>query len=115
VIRNEGGIASGKIYNIGTPANDLSIRELAERMIAIGKQHPAYARNAQKVKIKEVSSNDFYGKGYQDVQTRVPWVENTKQELGWSPKGDMDSILKSVFDAYAAEVTAAAELIDTAD
>jgi nucleoside-diphosphate-sugar epimerase len=113
VIRNEGGIASGKIYNIGNPANDLSIRDLAERMIAIGKQHPAYAKNAQKVKIKEVSSNDFYGKGYQDVQTRVPWVGNTKQELGWTPKGDMDSILKSVFDAYAAEVTSAAELIDT--
>ena len=113
VIRNEGGIATGKIYNIGNPANDLSIRELAERMIAIGKQHPAYSKNATKVKIKEVSSNDFYGKGYQDVQTRVPWVDNTKQELGWTPKGDMDSILKSVFDAYAAEVTEAAGLIDT--
>ncbi len=113
VIRNEGGVASGKIYNIGNPANDLSIRELAERMIAIGKQHPAYARNAAKVKIKEVSSNDFYGKGYQDVQTRVPWVDNTRQELGWTPKGDMDSILKSVFNAYAAEVTEAAGLIDT--
>ena len=112
VIRNDGGIASGKIYNIGNPANDLSIRELAEKMIAIGKQHPAYARNAQKVKIKEVSSSDFYGKGYQDVQTRVPWVDNTKQELGWTPKGDMDAILKSVFDAYAAEVTSAAELLD---
>jgi hypothetical protein len=35
------------------------------------------------------------------------------QELGWTPKGDMDSILKSVFDAYAAEVTEAAGLIDT--
>ena len=114
VIRNDNRIATGKIYNIGNPANDLSIRDLAERMIAIGKQHPAYAKNAQKVKIKEVSSNDFYGKGYQDVQTRVPWVDNTKQELGWTPKGDMDSILKSVFDAYAAEVTEAAGLIDTA-
>ena len=112
VIRNDGGVATGKIYNIGNPANDLSIRELAERMIAIGKQHPAYSRQAQKVGIREVGSAEFYGKGYEDVQSRVPWIENTREELGWSPTAGMDAILKSVFDAYAAEVTAAASLID---
>ena len=112
VIRNDGGVATGKIYNIGNPANDLSIRELAERMIAIGKQHPAYSRQAQKVGIREVGSAEFYGKGYEDVQSRVPWIENTQKDLGWSPTAGMDAILKSVFDAYAAEVTAAASLID---
>ena len=113
VIRNDGGVATGKIYNIGNPANDLSIRELAERMIAIGKQHPAYSRQAQNVRIREVGSAEFYGKGYEDVQSRVPWIENTRKDLGWSPTADMDAILKSVFDAYAAEVTGAASLIDT--
>jgi len=112
VIRNEGGIASGKIYNIGNPENDLSIRELAQRMIAVGRQHPAYAKNAAKVGIREVSSGDFWGKGYQDVKTRVPWVDNTKAELGWAPTGTLDDILHSVFAGYAAEVTAAAALLD---
>jgi nucleoside-diphosphate-sugar epimerase len=114
IIRNEGGVATGKIYNIGNPVNDLSIRQLAERMIEIGKQHPAYARQAQSVKIREVGSADFYGKGYEDVQTRVPWIENTKSDLGWAPKGTMAEILQAVFDAYAAEVTAAAQLLDPA-
>jgi nucleoside-diphosphate-sugar epimerase len=113
IIKNEGGIASGKIYNIGNPKNDLSIRELAERMIAIGKKHPAYARQAQNVKIREVGSVEFYGKGYEDVQSRVPWIDNTRGDLGWAPQGGMDEILQSVFDAYAAEVTAAAALIDS--
>ena len=113
IIKNEAGIATGKIYNIGNPLNDLSIRQLAERMIEIGKQHPAYARQAQKVKIREVGSAEFYGKGYEDVQARVPWIENTKGDLGWAPKGGMDEILAAVFDAYAAEVTAAAQLLDT--
>jgi nucleoside-diphosphate-sugar epimerase len=113
IIRNDGAIASGKIYNIGNPANDLSIRQLAERMIDIGKRHPAYAKQAQSVKIREVNSAEFYGKGYEDVQTRVPWIDNTQQDLGWSPKAGMDEILSAVFDAYAAEVTAAAQLIDT--
>ena len=75
-------------------------------------KHPAYAKNAAKVGIREVSSGDFYGKGYQDVKTRVPWVDNTKEELGWAPKGTLDDILHSVFEAYAAEVAAAAELLD---
>ena len=34
ILENRGGAADGGIFNIGNPANDLSIRELAERMIA---------------------------------------------------------------------------------
>ncbi|HXQ31154.1 MAG TPA: bifunctional UDP-4-keto-pentose/UDP-xylose synthase [Steroidobacteraceae bacterium] len=113
IIRNSNGIGTGKIYNIGNPANDVSIRELAERMIEIGKQHPAYAKQAQSVKIREVGSAEFYGKGYEDVQSRVPWIANTMTDLGWAPHAGMDEILSAVFDAYAAEVTAAAQLIDT--
>ena len=113
IIRNQDGIASGKIYNIGNPLNDLSIRQLAERMIEIGKRHPAYAKRAHDVKIREVGSAEFYGKGYEDVQTRVPWIDNTRSDLGWAPKAGMDEILNAVFDAYAAEVTAAAQLLDT--
>lgn len=112
VIENKNGVASRKIYNIGNPANDLSVRELAEAMIAIGKQHPAYKTKAALVKIKEVTSDHFYGKGYEDVQARRPWIENTRNDLGWEPKADVPTILKSVFDAYADEVTAAAMLND---
>ena len=73
---------------------------------------PLVAKRAQGVKIREVSSMDFYGKGYEDVQSRVPWIENTETELGWTAKATMHDILTSVFDAYAAEVTAAAGLLD---
>ena len=93
-------------------SNDLSIRQLAERMIEIGKRHPAYAARAHDVTIREVGSAEFYGKGYEDVQTRVPWIDNTRTDLGWEPKAGMDEILNAVFDAYAAEVTAAARLLD---
>jgi len=115
IIKNEGGVASGKIYNIGNPRNDFSIRELAEQMIEIGKKHPAYSKRAQSVKIREVGSAQFYGKGYEDVQTRVPWIDNTQTDLGWTPKHAMPEILNSVFDAYAAEVTAAGQLLDNAE
>jgi nucleoside-diphosphate-sugar epimerase len=113
IIANAGGVASGKIYNIGNPVNDLSIRELAERMVAAAKKHPAYAKQAERVKIKDVGADQFYGKGYEDVQSRVPWIDNTKQELGWAPKGTMDEILQTMFEAYADEVRAAGDLLDS--
>ena len=112
IIKNDNRVASGQIYNIGNPANDFSIRQLAEMMIEIGRKHPAYAAKAANVKIRDVGSAEFYGKGYEDVQTRVPWIDNTKKDLGWAPRAAMDEILKSVFDSYAAEVTAAGRLLD---
>ena len=33
IIDNKDGIATGKIYNIGNPANNWSVRELAEKML----------------------------------------------------------------------------------
>ena len=114
IIQNDNKVASGQIYNIGNPANDLSIRQLAELMIEIGRKHPAYAEQAAKVQIRDVGSAEFYGKGYEDVQTRVPWIDNTKKDLNWAPTATMEEILKSVFDSYAAEVTAAGQLLDHA-
>ena len=34
-----------------------------------------------------VSADKYYGKGYQDVQNRVPWIDNTTEELGWTATG----------------------------
>lgn len=112
IIRNESGTASGAIYNIGNPANDHSVRELAERMLAIAREHPAYAHSAARVRLREVASDTFYGRGYEDVQARVPWIENTCRDLGWHPRSGLDEILRAVFDAYAHEVAAAGDLLD---
>ena len=48
----------------------------------------------------EISSGAYYGAGYQDVQNRVPKIENTCKELGWEPKVNMEQALKNIFDAY---------------
>jgi nucleoside-diphosphate-sugar epimerase len=114
IIANPGGIASGKIYNIGNPRNDLSVRQLAEAMLAVAKTMPAYAESAARVKLVDVTSAKYYGKGYQDVQTRVPWIDNTRDELGWSPSTDMPTALRSIFEAYAANLPAARDLVESA-
>ena len=104
IIANEGGIASGKIYNVGNPANNYSVRELATMMLELAKDYPEYRESAARVKVLEVTSADYYGKGYQDVQNRVPRIDNTMQELGWAPKVDMKDALRFIFDSYRGQL-----------
>jgi nucleoside-diphosphate-sugar epimerase len=110
IVDNPGGIASGKIYNIGNPANNFSVRELATMMLERARAIPEFRDNAAKVAIVEVSADAYYGKGYQDVQNRVPKIDNTMAELGWSPKVDMGTALARIFDAYRAAPDAARDL-----
>jgi len=112
IIANEGGCASGNIYNIGNPDNDLSVRELAELMLQIAQEFPEYKPGADKVELVDVSSGTYYGEGYQDIQTRVPWIENTKTDLEWSPGVSLHDALCNIFAAYRDEVGAARALLD---
>jgi len=114
IIENKDGCASGKIYNVGNPKNDLSVRELATLMLEIAHEFPEYRAKAEKVQIQEVSSDQYYGKGYQDIQTRVPWIENTQKELDWAPKVAVRDALRGIFTAYRHEVANASALLDDA-
>ena len=64
------------------------------------------------MKLVDVSSGEYYGKGYQDVQNRVPAIANTMKELGWKPKVNMQTALKHIFDAYRGQLEEARELAD---
>jgi nucleoside-diphosphate-sugar epimerase len=112
IIENQAGVATGKIYNVGNPANNFSVRELATMMLELAATYPEYRDNAARVKLLDVSSGEYYGKGYQDVQNRVPAIDNTKQELGWSPKVDMPTALRRIFDAYRGQLQAARDLAE---
>ena len=104
IIENKGGVATGKIYNVGNPKNNYSVRSLAQMMLDLAKTYPEYRDNAAKVKLVEVTSGDYYGKGYQDVQNRVPKIDNTMAELGWSPQVDMKTALGHIFNAYRGQL-----------
>ena len=77
IIANPRGIATGKIYNIGNPANNFSVRELATMMLDLALTYPEYRDLAGEVRIVETTADQYYGKGYQDVQNRVPKIDNT--------------------------------------
>ncbi|MFZ3124423.1 MAG: bifunctional UDP-4-keto-pentose/UDP-xylose synthase [Acidovorax sp.] len=112
IIANHDGKASGQIYNIGNPANNYSIRELATMMLALAAQYPEYSANAAKVEVVETTSTSYYGKGYQDVQNRVPKIDNTKADLDWAPQVAMADALRGIFDYYRDQIVASRDLSD---
>jgi nucleoside-diphosphate-sugar epimerase len=112
IMANEGAVASGKIYNVGNPANNFSVRELATMMVDLALTYPEYRDTAERVKIVETTSAEYYGKGYQDVQNRVPMIDNTCADLGWQPRVAMDEALIRIFDAYSGHVAEARRLVE---
>lgn len=97
IIENKNGIANGKIYNIGNPANNYSILELAKIMVATAQKYPEYKQNAEKVQFINANAESYYGEGYQDVQNRVPNILNTCEELGWQPTTSLKDSLNLIF------------------
>jgi nucleoside-diphosphate-sugar epimerase len=112
IIANENGVASGKIYNVGNPRNNYSVRELAQMMLALALTYPEYRDTAKQVELIDTTAEDYYGKGYQDVQNRVPDISNTRAELRWQPTVTMEESLKRIFDAYRGQVAEAQHLVD---
>lgn len=112
ILVNDNGVASGRIYNIGNPANDVSIRELATRMLEVAAARPAFSTRAALVRLLDTSALDYYGAGYQDIEHRVPMISNTMRDLGWSPRLSIDQSLERLFDYYETELEDARLLND---
>ncbi len=112
IIDNPDHIANSQIYNIGNPANNYSVKTLANMMLELAMEYPEYRDSASQVRIVDISADAYYGKGYQDVQNRVPLIENTMRDLNWEPKIHMLQALKHIYDAYRGQVMEARKLVE---
>ena len=112
IIDNPGGIADGKIYNIGNPANNYSVRELAEMMLELALQYPEYREAAARVRLVATTSDSYYGTGYQDVQNRTPNIDDTSRDLDWAPTVGMRDALARIFESYREHVAEARGLVE---
>nr|WP_320131183.1 bifunctional UDP-4-keto-pentose/UDP-xylose synthase [uncultured Holophaga sp.] len=114
ILGNEGGKADGKIFNIGNPANDASVKEIAEMMIAIWKEHPfRKERGIAEGSMVVTSSGDFYGKGYQDVDRRTPSIQRLQEAFGYSPKVGIQESLRRTLDFFIEEHKALEKVTET--
>jgi nucleoside-diphosphate-sugar epimerase len=112
IIENRKGIATGKIYNIGNPKNNYSVKDLAAMMVKLALEYPEYRENAKKVRLVKTTAAQYYGKGYQDVQNRVPKISQSEKDLNWRPRVNMRDALKLIFDAYRTHVAEARRLVE---
>ncbi len=100
IIENKDGCASGRIFNIGHPDNEISMRDLATMMLEITAEFPGFENIAQRVPVEIVQGQQYYGKGYQDIQSRVPLVRNAREHLGWVPTTGLRDGLKHTIEYY---------------
>jgi nucleoside-diphosphate-sugar epimerase len=112
ILDNANGVADGKIYNIGNPVNNCSVRELAQTMLELAAGFAEYREAAARVKLVETSSGTYYGAGYQDVQNRTPNIEGTRADLGWAPRVGLRDALTRILESYREHVADARSLVE---
>jgi nucleoside-diphosphate-sugar epimerase len=100
IIENKDDCANGRIFNIGNPDNNYSIKELAETLVRLVKTYPDHAHLVDAMKITVVDAKKMYGKGYQDIVLRVPSIEAAKKHLGWAPKVDFETCLAKTLEYH---------------
>lgn len=100
IIENKDGAADGKIYNIGNPDNNMSIRLFAEMLLEEAADYPLFAKHLPNVKIVVKDGSTHYGKAYQDMQNRVPCIQNIVTDLGWEPKVGVKEAIRHTLADY---------------
>ncbi len=102
IIENKNGAASRKTFNIGNPANNVSVAELARLILEAFKEYPEYREHAEQTQVITVPAQEYFGTGYQDIQTRVPSIEAIHAQLGWKPVHDLKTAIKLTLDYHLA-------------
>jgi UDP-glucose 4-epimerase len=79
--------APGRLYNIGNSREEISILDLARRIIEI---------TGSSSEIVFVPYAEAYAEGFEDMERRVPDTGRIEAFIGWSPKRSLDECLRGV-------------------
>ena len=88
--------ARGEIFNVGNPANNITIREVALLMIELYAEITGEPPTSQ---VFDISGEEFYGTGYEDGD-RLPPDISRMQALGWVPRHDLRATLRHAMEYY---------------
>ena len=75
---------NGEVYNIGNPANKISIIELAERVIRLIRSNSA---------ISHVDPKILFGPLFEEANDKYPDADRATHDLGWHPAYGIDKII----------------------
>jgi UDP-4-amino-4-deoxy-L-arabinose formyltransferase/UDP-glucuronic acid dehydrogenase (UDP-4-keto-hexauronic acid decarboxylating) len=106
IIENRGDTCNGQIINIGNPDNEASIRQLGEELLRQFDAHPLRSNFPPFAGFREVESQSFYGKGYQDVSHRKPSINNARRLIDWKPGIELSETIGKTLDFFLREAMA---------
>jgi nucleoside-diphosphate-sugar epimerase len=99
IVENPSNVCDQQIFNVGSPYNEVTIRQLAEKMRVIYEKK--YKRGRIPLPdIVDISSEEFYGVGYEDSDRRIPDITKAKDLLGWEPKFRLEELLERTMAYY---------------
>ncbi len=104
IIENPDGRCDGRIFNIGNPDNEFSMRELAEMLRQRFASHPLRSFFPPDGGIQSIEARAFYGDGYQDVQHRRPSIDEARRILGWRPQVPFEQSVNETLDYFLSDV-----------
>ena len=105
IIENKDGVASGKIYNIGNPKNNYSVRELATMMLDLAKTYPEYRDSAaqgedRRGDLRRVLRQGLPGRAEPRAEDR-----QHHEGAGLGAEGRHEATaLRHIFDAYRGQI-----------
>jgi len=111
IIENKDNKCDSQIINIGNPANEESIKRMAEILVEKFDKHPQRKKFPPFAGFITVDSGKFYGKGYQDVQHRVPCIKNAKKLISWEPEVSLDQSIEKTLDFFIGQALSSGEFI----
>ncbi len=99
IVENENNACDNQIFNVGSPYNEVTIRQLAETMRDIYAEEFG-GPEAKLPEIVEVTAEEFYGEGYEDSDRRIPDTTKIQTLLGWEPKYGLHELLRRTMAYY---------------
>jgi UDP-4-amino-4-deoxy-L-arabinose formyltransferase/UDP-glucuronic acid dehydrogenase (UDP-4-keto-hexauronic acid decarboxylating) len=103
IVENQNGVCDGVIISIGNPDNEVSIKDLAQMLVASFLKHPLRDQFPRFAGFVDTDRRSFYGKGYQDLKHRKPSIRTARKLLGWSPKIDLEKSVANTLDFFLGE------------
>ncbi len=85
IIFDNSNVSKHKIYNIGNPNNETTIKNFADVMLSIYKEK-WWDGKSPIPETKITTGEKFYGKGYDDCDKRIPCIDSITTDFDWKCK-----------------------------
>jgi len=86
----------GHTFNVGNPNNNIQVKELADMMIKLYSKLTGKGEGST----KDISGEEYYGKGYEDSDLRIPSMKLVKQQLDWTPKTTLADAMERTMKVF---------------